>query len=85
MKERNVTKTEDILAEYRTFFISYATSWRTLYRTRKLQTTLATDVHSPAYIRVNKVVSQMDEWYDAFEIDKASPLFTKPEHRIRFF
>ena len=85
MKERNVTKADDIREEYRTFFISYATSWRTLYRTRKLQTTLATDVHSPAYIRVNKVVSQMDEWYDAFDIDKSSPLFTKPEHRIRFF
>jgi len=27
----------------------------------------------------------MDEWYDAFEIDASSPLYTPPEHRIHFF
>jgi predicted metalloendopeptidase len=84
LKERGVPQ-EDIAKEYRIFFISYATSWRTLYRTKKLKSNLATDVHSPAYVRVNKVVSQMDEWYEAFDIDKSSPLFTKPEDRIRFF
>ena len=84
LKERGVPQ-EEIVQEYRIFFISYATSWRTLYRTKKLKSNLATDVHSPAYVRVNKVVSQMDEWYEAFDIDESSPLFTKPEDRIRFF
>lgn len=85
LKERGITQREAILQEYRVFFISYATSWRTLYRTKKLKNNLATDVHSPAYVRVNKVVSQMDEWYDAFKIDASSPLYTPPEHRIQFF
>jgi predicted metalloendopeptidase len=85
LKERGITCQEDIKKEYRIFFISYATSWRTLYRTKKLRSSLATDVHSPPYVRVNKVVSQMDEWYDAFTITPDSPLYTKPEERIRFF
>ena len=85
LKERGITDEAEILEEYRIFFISYATSWRTLYRTKKLKSNLSTDVHSPAYVRVNKVVSQMDEWYEAFDIDPSSPLFTKPEDRIRFF
>ena len=76
---------EDIVKEYRVFFISYATSWRTLYRDKKLKSNLATDVHAPAYVRVNTVVSQMDEWYEAFDIDSKSTLYVKPEDRIRFF
>jgi len=85
LKERGITEEKDIQNEYRVFFISYATSWRTLYRTAKLKRTVETDEHSPAYVRVNKVVSQLDEWYEAFDIDKDSPLYTKPEDRIHFF
>jgi predicted metalloendopeptidase len=85
LRERGITCHEDICKEYRIFFISYATSWRTLYRTKKLRSSLATDVHSPPYVRVNKVVSQMDEWYEAFNITSESPLYIKPEDRIRFF
>jgi predicted metalloendopeptidase len=76
---------EELLEEYRTFFISYATSWRTIYRTKQLRTSLAADEHSPAYLRVNLVVSQMDEWYEAFGIDARDPLYIKPEDRVRFF
>lgn len=82
MKKRGST---NIKEEYRTFFISYATSWRTLYRTTKLKRSIATDVHSPAYVRVNNIVSQVDEWYEAFDIDETSPLYIKPEDRVVFF
>lgn len=76
---------EELLEHYREFFIAYATSWRTLYRTKQLRTSLAADEHSPAYLRVNIVVAQMDEWYEAFGIDERDPLYKKPEDRIRFF
>jgi len=82
LRERGV---KDFIPEYRIFFISYATSWRTLYRSKKLKRTIMTDVHSPAYVRVNKVVSQLDEWYEAFDIDDTSPLYVKPEDRVVFF
>jgi len=83
--EAKRTSEEELLEEYRTFFISYATSWRTIYRTKQLRTSMAADEHSPAYLRVNLVVSQMDEWYEAFGVDARDPLYIKPEDRVRFF
>jgi putative endopeptidase len=70
--------------EYKKFFISFATSWRTKYRDTKLKRLLKMDVHSPASLRVNLVVSQFDEWYYAFDIEKGSD-YVKPEDRIRIF
>lgn len=71
--------------EYREFFISYAVGWRNKYRTNKLKSNIETDVHSPAYLRVNLVVCQFDEWYSAFDIQKGSKLYIDEEKRIRFF
>jgi putative endopeptidase len=67
------------------FFIAFAVSWRTRYRTEKLERALELDSHSPAFLRVNLVVSQFDEWYEAFDIDSSSPSYRKPEDRIRIF
>ena len=75
----------DIKEEYKKFFISFATSWRTKYRTEKLKTSLGVDNHSPAFLRVNLVVSQFDEWYEAFDIHSDSKLYIAPSHRIRIF
>jgi predicted metalloendopeptidase len=71
--------------EFRDFFVSYAVGWRNLYRKQKLKSNIETDVHSPAYLRVNLVVSQFDEWYSAFDIQKESKLYIEEEKRIRFF
>jgi putative endopeptidase len=76
---------EEKLAAYREFFISYATSWRTKYRDEKLRHSLETDRHSPAFLRVNMIISQFDEWYEAFGISKSSDLYIEPEKRIRIF
>jgi len=71
--------------EYRKFFVSFAVSWRSKYRERKLKRALTVDAHSPAYLRVNLVVAQFDEWYAAFDIDESAPMFVKGEDRIRVF
>jgi putative endopeptidase len=76
---------EEKLEAYREFFISFATSWRTKYRDEKLEQSLETDRHSPAFLRVNLIVSQFDEWYEAFGINKDAELYIKPEDRIRIF
>ena len=83
-------KYKDMLPEQRKkylqeFFIAFAVSWRTRYRTEKLERALELDPHSPAFLRVNLVVSQFDEWYEAFDIDESSPSYRKPEDRIRIF
>jgi len=67
MEERGI-KGEAVLAEYREFFQAFATSWRTKYRPEKLKSSVDLDNHSPAFLRVNLVVSQFQEFYDAFGI-----------------
>jgi putative endopeptidase len=76
---------EDVVKEYREFFVSYATSWRTKYRPEKLESSIGVDFHAPAFLRVNLIVSQFEEWYEAFGVSEGSPLFIDPAHRIRIF
>ena len=82
MKRRGV---EDVKKEYREFFISFATSWRTKYRPKKLKSSLGVDPHAPAFLRVNLIVSQFEEWYSAFDVKKSDKLYIVPEKRIRIF
>jgi len=76
---------EEVQKAMRTFFIAYAFSWRTKYRDTKLRTMLGVDRHAPAFLRVNLIISQFDEWYDAFSIPETSPLYIPPAKRIRIF
>ena len=80
-----IVEPEKIKEEFKLFFISFATSWRTKSRHKRLNTVLKTDVHAPANLRVNLVVAQFDEWYDAFNIEKNAKLYIAPEDRIRIF
>lgn len=75
----------EVLAEFREFFIAFATSWRTKYRKEKLENMLSTDSHAPAFLRVNLTVTQMEEWYQAFGVDETSPMYIPPEKRISIF
>jgi putative endopeptidase len=80
-----VSDPEAIKAEYKKFFCAYAVSWRTKYRDEKLETSIDIDPHAPAYLRVNLIVSQFDEWYAAFDVPKEAPMFIEPARRIRIF
>jgi putative endopeptidase len=64
---------------YKKFFIAYAVSWRVKYKDEKLKLALEIDKHSPAFLRVNNIVSQFDEWYEAFDTEKET------EDLIRIF
>jgi putative endopeptidase len=67
---------------YQDFFSSYAISWRVKERERKSIQALLLDKHAPPALRVNLVVSQFQEWYDAFQIQPSDPLYIPPEKRI---
>ena len=82
-RKRGVTG-DAVKKEFREFFIAFATSWRTKYRKEKLKMFMTIDTHSPAFLRVNLVVSQLQEWYDAFDIREGA-LYRKPEDRIVIF
>ena len=70
---------------YRDFFISYATSWRNKDRPKKALESLQSDAHAPAKFRVNKIVVQFDEFYEAFGIGETDPGFLPSANRIQLW
>lgn len=67
------------------FFMAWAQVWRSKYRDDALRQQLLTDPHSPPYYRVNGVVRNLDEWYDAFGVTPDNELYLPPEERIRIW
>lgn len=77
-QNRTGTGTDD-----RQFFISFAHLWRGNYRDEEIRARVSTDDHVPGKYRVNGVVSNMPEFYDAFpEINPKDRLFREPDERL---
>ncbi len=72
-------------AEKKEFFEAYSISWRAKDRLKRAAELLARDVHAPPMLRVNHVVRQFDEWYEAFDISPTCEDYIPPEKRIHFF
>ena len=64
------------------FFLSWAQVWRAKYRDGVMRELVLSDVHSPAYFRVNGAVRNMDAWYAAFGVQPGDKLYLKPEDRV---
>jgi putative endopeptidase len=70
---------------YRDFFTGYATSWAMKDKKKKRIQALIMDRHAPPILRVNLIVSQFQEWYDAFDIQTHDEMYIPPEKRITIF
>ncbi len=64
------------------FFISWAQSWRNSSRPEALINQVKTNPHSPAKFRVLGPVSNIQEWYDAFDVKPTDKMYRKPEDRV---
>jgi putative endopeptidase len=64
------------------FFLSWAQVWRAKYREGVLREQVLSDVHSPAYFRVNGPVRNVEAWYQAFNVQPGDKLYIKPEDRV---
>ncbi len=67
------------------FFLAWAQVWQRKYREDALIQRLTTDPHSPSEFRVNGVVRNFDEWYEAFDVQPGDALYLPPEERIRIW
>lgn len=67
------------------FFLSWAQVWRAKIRDEALRAQVLSDVHSPAYFRVNGPVRNMDEWYAAFGVQPDDALYLPPEQRVKIW
>jgi putative endopeptidase len=66
----------------RTFFISFAQSWRTKYREALARQLVLTDGHAPDEYRAD-TVRNLDAWYGAFGVKAGQKLFLTPPDRVQ--
>jgi predicted metalloendopeptidase len=64
------------------FFLSWATVWHANSRPEELRRRLVVDPHSPAHFRVIGPLSNLPEFYKAFDIPVGSPMRRAPEDRV---
>ena len=70
---------------YKDFFESYAKIWRFISTPEVLDNQMQFDVHSPSKVRVNAVLSQIDEFYTTYGITPNDKMYVKPEDRLQIW
>ena len=66
-------------------FLGYAQGWRRKARDEAVRVQINTDPHSPAQYRVNGVVRNVPEFYEAFDIAETDALYLAPEDRVKIW
>jgi putative endopeptidase len=67
-------------------FRQYATIWASKYTPAAMIKRLNTDVHSPAKVRVNAVLSATDAFYKAYpEIKEGDGMYVPPDKRVKIW
>jgi putative endopeptidase len=84
LKEHKATHKETLDA-YRDFFQSYAVSWRNKDRPKKAKQSLFLDVHAPAPLRVNSIVRQFKEFYEAYGIKEGEDGWIPEKERVHLW
>lgn len=75
----------DGLSAAQRFFLGWAQAWRTKGRDEEVIRRLATDPHAPDEFRCNGVVSNVPEFYAAFDVQPTDALYVAPEDRVRIW
>lgn len=67
------------------YFLGYALGWLGNQRDEELATRVLTDVHSPAFLRVNGPFSNIDDFYDAFSIKPSDKMYRPHSDRVKIW
>lgn len=67
------------------FFLGWGQVWRSKYRDEAMRNQVMSNPHSPPQYRVNGVVPNVDDWYDAFSIPADAKMFIAPENRVKIW
>jgi len=78
----NPAPVQDGLTGEQQFFLAYAQCWQSKMRDEVLRERLATNGHAPGRYRV-LTVRNLDDWYQAFEVDPRDALYLTPQQRVR--
>ena len=66
-------------------FMGWSQIWRRKYREEDLRARLMTDPHSPSEYRCNGIVTNLDEFYRAFDLKAGDRLYRPAEERVKIW
>lgn len=67
------------------YFLGYCEGWRTQYRPEALATRVKSDVHSPAKWRVIGPLSDLVEFYEAFDVKEGDAMWRPDSLRVKIW
>lgn len=67
------------------FFLGYALGWMESDRPQSLRSQVLTDVHSPAKFRVNGPFSDVDAFYETFNVKPGDKMYLPDSARVRIW
>ena len=67
------------------YFLGYALSWVGHYRNESIALRLMTDVHSPNFLRINGPVSNLPEFYEAFNVKPGDKMYMPDSTRVKIW
>ena len=63
----------------------WAQGWARKYRDDELRRRLLTDPHSPSEYRTNIIVSDLPEFYAAFDVKPGDKMYRAPADRVKIW
>ncbi|TCI03611.1 M13 family peptidase [Corallincola luteus] len=75
---------DELTADQR-FFMGWSQIWRRKYREEELLSRLKSDPHSPSHYRVIGIVSNMPQYYEAFNVAETDQMYIAPEKRVKIW
>jgi endothelin-converting enzyme/putative endopeptidase len=67
------------------FFMGWAQVWRGKMVEKSLRNLIATDPHSPGNFRALGILSNMPEFYKAFDVKEGDEMYIAPEKRVKIW
>jgi len=67
------------------FFMGYAQIWRSKIVEKSMRKFVATDPHSPGEFRTLGSLSNMNEFYQAFNVTEGDAMYIAPEKRVKIW
>jgi len=64
------------------FFISHAMGWREKMRPETRRVRITVDPHSPDEFRCNQIISNLDTFYEAFEVKEGDAMWLERDSRV---
>jgi putative endopeptidase len=82
-KQAKEAKKIDGFTPQQRFFLSWAQVWRANTRPEEMASRIVTDPHSPSELRCNGPLSNMQEWYQAFNVPNSAKMYRPQASRAK--